>query len=791
MRRRAHSHQVIKDDTMVAPVPDDIRVIQHNRNGRVTENQIDPSAAAEPNTGPRLRDAMRLSPSRHSDDNIAPDQPLVARRASIQRQPRTTRSIFTYPEPLEPEPEPVPVGWTSVNSGWESQWRNSLVYPSTGKSRATIDKDDIQRLDEGQYLNDNIIIFYLRYLQKSLEERDEELAKRIYFQNTFFYDKLKPTKTGQGINYNSVKTWTSKVDLFSKDYIIVPINEFNHWYVAIICNAPKLIRPPGDQERTGDDKSDTTTAPNHPKLTQENPKASEENGVSNGHVDTDCVPSIAREDVVENFRRMSIDSSGLPSSEAKEKTENTGEHAGSVPATPSREVYVIKDSDRPEAEVEHIATTTNPQPSKKTGKRKLDPSQPRIITLDSLGAPHSPTCTYLKQYLVAELRDKRGIEVASPGPMGTTAKDVPEQTNHCDCGLFLLGYIQQFLLNPDMFVKSLLQRDGEIPWHINPSDLRNNIRDLIFSLQKEQQKAEDVAQERKRRAKASKSHTKAESLGSISIPTAAPTNPLAPEMPGQSRLGGETEEISRPLTLPNPQLSSPKRSRAAPEETMDCNILPPLGKDTEYTTTTGPQSSSPHIQSDSSKTARGEDSGDQTKRDDIHVGPKPVSQGVASPPPHRVESVFDHQKYRDGPNTPISTDKNHMTEYNSPWSEMEGSTSAQRDLRPSLVSETPSSKGSRGATPLDPVVVDDSGNNARARLGQSPLKNRGAQPARRLVVGIQSVEAHDGSPGQHSMVRNGKQTGQQSSYFANRREGERVTAAKLKPQSDVIDLSDD
>lgn len=787
---RAGSHQVIKDDTIMAPVPDDIRVIQHNRNSRVAENRIGPSAAAEPNTGPKLRDAMQLSPSRHNDNDIASHQLSIGPRASIRRQPQTVRTILTYAEPPEPEPEPVPVGWTSVNEGWENQWRNSLVYPSTGKNRATIDKDDIQRLDEGQYLNDNIIIFYLRYLQKSLEERDEKLAKRIYFQNTFFYDKLKPTKTGQGINYDSVKTWTSKVDLFSKDYIIVPINEFNHWYVAIICNAPKLIRSSDSQERPGDNKSDVTATPNHIETTQEIPKASEENGVLNGHVDSDYMPSIAREDVVENFRRMSIDSSGLPSSEAKEKTENTGEHGSSVPATPSREVYVIKDSDRPEAEVEHIATTTNPQTSKKTGKRKFDPTQPRIITLDSLGAPHSPTCSYLKQYLIAELRDKRGIEVVSPGSMGTTAKDVPEQTNHCDCGLFLLGYIQQFLLNPDTFIKSLLQRDGQISWHINPSELRNNIRDLIFCLQKEQQKTEDAAQERKRRAKASKLHTKAENLGSNPIPAAGIPSPLEPEMARQSRRGDEAGGINRPLTLPNPQLSSPKGSSTVPEETIDRKILPPLGRDTEYTTT-GAQSSSPHIQSDNSKTAREEDTGDQIKRDDIQPGLKPVPREVASP--HRIEPVFDHQKYRDGLNTPMSADKNHVTEYHSPSSEMERSTSVQRDLLPSLISETPSSKGSRGATPLDPVVVDDSDNNGRPRLGQSPHKNRGTQPARRLVVEIQPAKVHSGSPGRDGMVKCRKQTEQQSSYFANRREGEKVTAAKLRenPQSDVIDLSDD
>lgn len=41
--------------------------------------------------------------------------------------------------------------------------------------------------------------------------------------------------------HKRVQRWTSKVDLFSKRYIIVPINESLHWYLAIIYNPSALF----------------------------------------------------------------------------------------------------------------------------------------------------------------------------------------------------------------------------------------------------------------------------------------------------------------------------------------------------------------------------------------------------------------------------------------------------------------------------------------------------------------------------------------------------------------------
>lgn len=39
-----------------------------------------------------------------------------------------------------------------------------------------------------------------------------------------------------------MKNWTRNVNIFKKDFLIVPINKDNHWYLAIICY-PYLTKP--------------------------------------------------------------------------------------------------------------------------------------------------------------------------------------------------------------------------------------------------------------------------------------------------------------------------------------------------------------------------------------------------------------------------------------------------------------------------------------------------------------------------------------------------------------------
>ncbi|XP_005090611.1 uncharacterized protein LOC101864041 isoform X2 [Aplysia californica] len=127
-----------------------------------------------------------------------------------------------------------------------------LQYPFPPARGIPITTEDLYCLTEGEFLNDVIIDFYLQYLYEEI--LNEENRKRTHIFSSFFYKRLTQRdrlfgKTEEDAKkslperrHARVKKWTKTVDLFSKDFIIVPINEHSHWYLAVIC-FPGLANP--------------------------------------------------------------------------------------------------------------------------------------------------------------------------------------------------------------------------------------------------------------------------------------------------------------------------------------------------------------------------------------------------------------------------------------------------------------------------------------------------------------------------------------------------------------------
>ncbi|KAG0223282.1 hypothetical protein BGW42_005998 [Actinomortierella wolfii] len=125
-----------------------------------------------------------------------------------------------------------------------------FTYPFSGGPKSiTVHESDVARLEPDQFLNDTIIEFGLKYMQDELEKSNPDLAKQIYVFNTFFYERLSER--------DRIKKWTSKVDLFEKKYILVPIHESAHWYLAVITNPGLLLSR--EKEATPVDTPDTDT----------------------------------------------------------------------------------------------------------------------------------------------------------------------------------------------------------------------------------------------------------------------------------------------------------------------------------------------------------------------------------------------------------------------------------------------------------------------------------------------------------------------------------------------------
>ncbi|XP_043366470.1 sentrin-specific protease 6 isoform X12 [Dermochelys coriacea] len=119
-----------------------------------------------------------------------------------------------------------------------------IVYPPPpAKGGISVTNEDLHCLNEGEFLNDVIIDFYLKYLV--LEKLKKEDADRIHVFSSFFYKRLNQRErrnlhetanlSVQQKRHGRVKTWTRHVDIFEKDFIFVPLNEAAHWFLAVIC----------------------------------------------------------------------------------------------------------------------------------------------------------------------------------------------------------------------------------------------------------------------------------------------------------------------------------------------------------------------------------------------------------------------------------------------------------------------------------------------------------------------------------------------------------------------------
>jgi len=93
-----------------------------------------------------------------------------------------------------------------------------------------ITRHDLRTLDRGQWLNDIVINSYLNLVAKRSKDHPEDYPK-IHCMSTYFYSTL--TRSGS-VDYSRVRRWTSKVDLFAMDKIIVPIHLGAHWTMAVI-----------------------------------------------------------------------------------------------------------------------------------------------------------------------------------------------------------------------------------------------------------------------------------------------------------------------------------------------------------------------------------------------------------------------------------------------------------------------------------------------------------------------------------------------------------------------------
>ncbi|RUS15424.1 hypothetical protein BC937DRAFT_92464 [Endogone sp. FLAS-F59071] len=479
-----------------------------------------------------------------------------------------------------------------------------FVYPFKGVGAVTMTDDDVSRLSDGEFLNDNIIEFYLKWYFDQLKEKNPSLADKVHIFNSFFYKRLtqKAKSNKNEDSYDRVKKWTAKVDLFSKQYIFMPVNESLHWYLVLICNHD-LMLPQNSRKNPIDLDAEvtippiTTTDPLNSQtiladkdlvmeqatvrrspssrnmhrvptddLIQKISASKSETGSNEcGEIiigkapvaPVDCEPENDKVSQINGYNLkdsntlriepddMDIDTSSSPRvvscetpevvifSPPKSKKRVNGNPAHKPPH------IVIEDSQPDEQGERHqpristrgrtlitnksgpivVKASLSPEPKRprfdeddvkfptledvgkktkrsvsppltsglKKGKDKekefVDPNRgPWIIILDSLGSKHPTVSKTIKKYLTSEAKEKRKVDVNLEMLTCIYAK-VPKQTNHCDCGVYLLHYVEKFLGDPEKYLQLLVNKeDNKQAW--SPSEIhskREYIRNVIHT----------------------------------------------------------------------------------------------------------------------------------------------------------------------------------------------------------------------------------------------------------------------------------------------------------------------
>ncbi|CAG07328.1 unnamed protein product, partial [Tetraodon nigroviridis] len=143
------------------------------------------------------------------------------------------------------------------DSNWSKYRHQGLAYrqvliqfpPPPLKGGITVTMEDLQCLDSGEFLNDVIIDFYLKYL---LHKAAAAVTERCHIFSSFFFKQLtRRDNASEGSTkdvcqrqrrHQRVKTWTRHVDIFKKDFLFVPVNQEAHWYLVVIC-FPGMTEP--------------------------------------------------------------------------------------------------------------------------------------------------------------------------------------------------------------------------------------------------------------------------------------------------------------------------------------------------------------------------------------------------------------------------------------------------------------------------------------------------------------------------------------------------------------------
>lgn len=132
--------------------------------------------------------------------------------------------------------------------------RNNIV-------EAELYHGSLKCLSPSRYLNDEVVQFYVKYLYH--DYCSPELSRKIHIFDNIFHRKLGETFLKDQIEetkWRQLNKWMNSVDLFDKNFLIIPVCQEEHWFVIIVCY-PSEVRDYDEGSASPDQSSDSRNRP--------------------------------------------------------------------------------------------------------------------------------------------------------------------------------------------------------------------------------------------------------------------------------------------------------------------------------------------------------------------------------------------------------------------------------------------------------------------------------------------------------------------------------------------------
>ncbi|CAK9784914.1 unnamed protein product [Cutaneotrichosporon oleaginosum] len=272
--------------------------------------------------------------------------------------------------------------------------------------------------------------------------------------------------------YDAVKRWTKKAEIFNKKFIVIPVNESYHWYLAVIYNPratldraraarPTLSNALRDAEALREDLASRESSV-LPRLSSED---RDTGGVTSSRHSANSHDSISRDadplniidqadDEQDNKEEgvIGVVRAGVDKLQLKAQTPDHGGVPQPIHSL-TYDVFTAQSLGDLSTEVNagESAVTSPTLPPVKKGKK------PGREDFDIIGSckrvcwtwdRHPSVATNLQRWLQCEAKDKLGEDADFASVPYLEGKCL-EQPNFYDCGLYLIHFAKQLLRNSE------------------------------------------------------------------------------------------------------------------------------------------------------------------------------------------------------------------------------------------------------------------------------------------------------------------------------------------------------